>query len=201
LPEKVLNNEKTILTQVAQGNEAAFRELVYASKAKLSAFAYSITQSRELAEEVVQDALIKIWIGREALSSITNFQAYLFVITRNIAINALRAAVRQRIRHQKWMGEQEEEPAGNNQHELHDLLDEAVNSLPPQQNKAWTLSRRHGMKYAEIATDMGLSKETVKRHVSLANAAITRYIVTHPQALILVLCLPEGINQLFLTMH
>ncbi len=172
--------EKALLLRIAAGEEAAFRELVYANRKKLSAYTYKMTQSKELAEELVQDILMKIWVSREVLPSIHHFQTYLFVVTRNTCLNALRSAIRQRVKHTQWISEQ---PASveseNQQHYAYDLLEAAVNALPPQQKKVWMISRKEGMKQAAIASELGISKETVKRHIALANANIVQFINSH----------------------
>ena len=49
-----------------------------------------------------------------------------------------------------------------------DLIDEAVELLPPQQKKVYILSRRDGMKQQEIAKELNISLETVKKHMVLA---------------------------------
>ncbi len=61
------------------------------------------------------------------------------------------------------------------------LIDEAVSKLPPQQQKAWILSRREGLMYEEVATQMQLSRETVKRHIQLSVRFITNYVKQHAE--------------------
>lgn len=56
------------------------------------------------------------------------------------------------------------------------LIDKAVNQLPPQQQRAWRLSRQEGRKYEEIATEMNISRETVKSYIQLVNTAIVKYV-------------------------
>jgi hypothetical protein len=45
------------------------------------------------------------------------------------------------------------------------LLDQAIDHLPPQQQKVYCLSRHNRLKYDEIASQMGLSRETVKKYI------------------------------------
>jgi RNA polymerase sigma factor (sigma-70 family) len=50
--------------------------------------------------------------------------------------------------------------------------------LPPQQRQVFVLSRQKRMKYSEIASHMGISKETVKKYLQLA----TRSVISHIQS-------------------
>lgn len=78
-----LFDETEILLQVAAGNERAFTILFRRYSSKVYSFALKLTRSEELAEEVVQEVFIKIWLNREGLGEIQEFGAYLNRINRN----------------------------------------------------------------------------------------------------------------------
>jgi len=59
------------------------------------------------------------------------------------------------------------------------LIEEAVDRLSPQQQRVYLLSRRDGLKYEEIADQLQLSRNTVKRHMSLALHTIVSYVRLH----------------------
>jgi RNA polymerase sigma factor (sigma-70 family) len=177
----VENSEKLFLLQVAAGNEQAFRKLVSANKKKLTSFALNMTQSLETAEEVAQDVLLKVWMTRESLIKIENLQTWLFVITRNLSINAMKKALRQKNNLIEWQSQHETLEEGSSAQELLDIVDTAISVLPEQQQTAWLASRRNGLTYTEIAEMMGISKESVKRYISQANAAIMQYALEHKE--------------------
>lgn len=79
-----------LLKQIAAGDEHAFRVLYDHWQPKLSSFIFGITKSKEITDEIVQDAFLKIWMSRETLAEINNFKAYLFLICKNQSINALK---------------------------------------------------------------------------------------------------------------
>jgi RNA polymerase sigma-70 factor (ECF subfamily) len=56
------------------------------------------------------------------------------------------------------------------------LINSAVDQLPSQQRKVWLLSRKDGLTHPQIATAMGISRETVKKYIMHANQSITRFI-------------------------
>ncbi len=57
---------------------------------QLAAFVFTITHSRELTEEIIRDVFLKIWEDRNTASGLKNFTAYLFIVTRNHTLNAIR---------------------------------------------------------------------------------------------------------------
>jgi len=174
----VLNNEKVVLLQVAQGDEQAFRVLFGAYHQLLAAHVYRLTESMELAEEIVQDVFLKIWMSREALAEVHHFHAYLFVVSKHQALNALRKIARERSRQRTWANDTAVAEAAHvdDRTSFYNLIDEAIRQLPPQQQKVYLLSRHDHLKYREIAEQMGISPETVKKYMQLAIASISAYV-------------------------
>jgi RNA polymerase sigma-70 factor (ECF subfamily) len=173
------NNETHLLQRVANGDETAFSELYYSYHNTLGIYIYQLTQSRELSEEIVQDVFLKIWVGREALTEVNNFKAWLFVVSKNQALNALRALVKERVLQKNWTRDHQfsyakEEAAVND--DAYILLDQAINQLPEQQKKVFILSRYRRLKYKEIAKELNLSKETVKSYLAIAVSSITKFV-------------------------
>jgi RNA polymerase sigma-70 factor (ECF subfamily) len=80
------NEEKELLEKIAAGDHVAFTTLFDNYHHSLGAFVFSITKSKELAEEITLDVFLKIWMTREALAEVKNFKAYLFTVSRNAAI-------------------------------------------------------------------------------------------------------------------
>ncbi|RFZ90913.1 sigma-70 family RNA polymerase sigma factor [Mucilaginibacter conchicola] len=188
-----LSNEKELLSEVSRGNEHAFSALFSAYNRPLGIHIFRITESAELAEEVVQDVFMKIWLNREALASVENFKAYLFVISKNHALNCLRKLAKERINQISLEDNvvelipEEAAPAND----YYQLLDMAIDHLPPQQQKVYLLSRHNRLKYDEIAAQMGLSRETVKKYLQGATHSITLFVQRYGNisALIALACL------------
>ncbi len=180
------------LQAVSRGDEAAFRELFRQYADHLYAYIWQLTKSRELAEEVVQDIFLQIWISRETLAEVRNFRNYLFVIARNHALNAIKKMMRERKRAMEWELARGEEDVPPPQEPDLDIVEEAIRQLPSQQQKAWLLSRRGGKKYHEIAREMQLSRETVKKYIQYATQSIVRYVTSRISTL-LAICIFSSI--------
>lgn len=184
-----LHNERELLVLASQGDEAAFTQLFYAYHNKLGSYILQLTRSHETAEEIVQEVFIKIWTNRVSLATVEHFSAYLFVLSRNHAFNCLRQIAREEIRKRKaeenikkWY---EDENPLKTEEDYFPILDEAVEKLPVQQQTAYILSRRKRLKYEEVARQMHISRETVKKYLQLANRFIISYVRSHGDMLML----------------
>jgi len=170
-----LNDEKALLRQVAGGDERAFTRVFDHYHQRLGQHIYRIARSRSVAEEVVHDVFLKIWRNRELLPEIENFQVYLFVISKNAALNALRKVAAEQAKFTGLDDATESEPDQPEDYR-YALIDEAIDQLPPQQRQVYLLSRHERLSYNEIALQMGLSRETVKKYLQIATASIISYI-------------------------
>lgn len=170
-------NERDLLVQVSAGNEFAFSKLFDLYHQKLGTYIYRITDNAELAEEVVQDVFLKIWTSRKALEKVQNFNAYLFTISKNHALNCLRQQSKEWLLQKEWFVENTTLTKDFGTVQYYNLLDKAIDRLPKQQQKIYLLSRHERLKYAEIATKLNLSKETVKKYLKIANHSITSYLI------------------------
>lgn len=174
------HHDKDLLLKVAEGDEHAFRCLFIMHHQQLGVHIHRITNSMELAEEVVQDVFLKIWMARETLAQVEDFKAYLFVISKNHALNCLKKLAKEKVQAKKL----EESSLGlimdDQQDNLYyNLLDEAIDHLPSQQQKVYLLSRHNRLKYNEIADQLKLSRETVKKYLQIATTSITDYVRSH----------------------
>ncbi len=175
-----LYDEKALLLKVAEGDERAFCALFERYHGLLATHVMRITRSQELTEEIVQDVFLKIWMSREALAEIHDLRAYLYIVSKNHALNSLKKVARERVTlsDKDWelvegsfSASQSEEP------DHYDLIDAAIDRLPSRQQTVYLLSRHERKKYAEIADQLGLSRETVKKYLQLATESISAYIL------------------------
>jgi len=169
------------LVMVAAGNELAFKQLYFKYHQQLGTYIFRITNSMDLAEEIVQDVFLKIWMNREALSEVHNFKAYLFVISKNHTLNCLKKLSRERyhlnICEEKYMISLTADNGDSNIY--HNILDQAIDSLPPQQQRVYLLSRHQRLSYSEVANRMNISHESVKKYLRIANASIIAFVKTN----------------------
>jgi RNA polymerase sigma-70 factor (family 1) len=170
-----------ILLAIAQDDERAFNSLFVEYHQQLGHFVFSVTRSKELTEEIIQDVFVKLWENRQQLPAVKNFAAYLFIITRNHTLNAIRkqaqAKEKQAAIAEHYEGSTEKEPAPEDN--LYALLDSAVDQLPLQQKKVYLL-RQQGLKNADVAYRLDLSVNSVKKYQQWATQTIVKLIKAGP---------------------
>lgn len=181
------NCENELRLKIASGDQFAFRRLFTLYHQQLGNYIFQITDSRELAEEIVQDVFMKVWTLREGLGEVQNFKAYLFVLSKNQALNSLRKVAKERLLKVEWQDTFQDIPESIESSHYYKLLDKAIDLLPPQQQKVYLLSRHKRLKYLEISNEMNISLETVKKYLKIANSSITAYIREHIKSISLLL--------------
>ena len=170
-------SEKELLLKVAEGNEDSFRQLFSKYHQILGRYVYGMTDSMNMAEEIVHDVFFKIWINRKTLTGIHNFKAYLFVVSKNHTLNSLRKLSYERLSIINCEAVFKRERLYEEDSNIyHTLLDEAIDHSPLQQRKVYLLSRHERLRYAEVAIRLNISRETVKKYLQIATASITTYV-------------------------
>ncbi len=170
------DDEQMLVARVRAGDAEAFEGLFRAYYGPLASFAYSYTQSREMAEEIVQDVLLSVWEQRETWDVTQRVRAYLYAGVRNQALNRIRhqrvaERVESRLRAAAVDAESElaaalpPADAAMHEAELQDAIRRAVDALPARCRQAFVLNRQHGMSHAEIAELMGTTVRTVEAQV------------------------------------
>jgi RNA polymerase sigma-70 factor (family 1) len=173
----IINEENKLLHLIANGDEKAFGVVFKRYNDLLGSHIFRITNSHELAQEVVQDIFLKIWLNRTELIHIQNFKAYLYVLSKNHALNCLKRVAMERVIITNLSPKedlQQDEVAEENEKYL--LFDEAIDQLPPQQRKVYLMSRHERLRYAEIASRLNISTETVKKYLQIATESISSYV-------------------------
>lgn len=183
-------NGNELIIRVVQGDEIAFGQLFRQYKNKLYSFIFHLSGSATIAEDVLQDVFLKIWRDRDQLTGIDNFNAYLYRMAQNTAINVLRRQSREALLLNEMQrlapeGVQGDEPLAAK--EVRTALQQAINDLPPQQRKVYQLGQEHGLSYEQIAGSLGISTSTVRNHMVQALKAIREYIALHFPNLIIYL--------------
>ena len=164
-------NEKELLLQLANGSEKAFTAIFYHYRGKLYHYIFTITSSREMAEDTVHDVFLKIWNARQKLASIENMNAYLYRVCHNEVISGLRRMAKEtlilaELQQESMLFLTDVDPAS--QREIRASIQQAVNKLSPQQRKIFLLSRQDGLKHKQIAEQLGVSINTIKTHLGQA---------------------------------
>jgi hypothetical protein len=74
---KILYDEKELLIHASNGSEEAFSLIFHTYKNKLYGYLFRITESSEVAEDIVQEIFLKLWKDKSDLANIISFDSYL----------------------------------------------------------------------------------------------------------------------------
>jgi RNA polymerase sigma-70 factor (ECF subfamily) len=192
---KILFSDIMLLEQVALGNEKAFRQLFDQYWKRIYGIALALTKSPTIAEEMVQDIFLKLWINREGLVNIHTFGAYLVTVSRNHILNELRKKVREEpftehlLDHLKDISDDPEQSVIKKEREQ--LVNAAVETLPAQQKAVFQLSREGLLTQKEISNKLHISTNTVKVHMNKALKGIRLYVSRYSDRVVLITILQD----------
>lgn len=155
--------------------KVSFRNDVLPLKNQLFRLALRITLSREEAEDIVQDTMIKVWDKRYEWSNIVSIEAYSLRICRNLSLDRLK----KRDNQNDSLEEEQLDTVHTStpQDRLIDqdrlrVVKEIVDSLPEKQRSCMQLRDFEGKQYKEIADILGITEEQVKVNIFRARQAV-----------------------------
>jgi RNA polymerase sigma-70 factor (family 1) len=175
-----LHNEKSLFKQISAGDEQAFRSIFYLYKIPLFRVVIRLTKSKIIAEEIIQEIFLSLWVSREHLKSVNDPPSYIY----RCLFNHISSYLKKEANHERILeaaiggGQTSSDLTGQlvEEHETQRLIEQAVMLLPTQQNIVYRLSRQQGLSNNEIAEQLHVSQHTVKSHLSKAIWYIRSYL-------------------------
>ncbi len=166
-------NERAQLRLIAAGDERAFSEYVRLKARYFYAVVYRITLSRATAEDVVQNAFMKLWEKRETLDVVNgNLSAWLYRVVFNLAVDDKRRL--------KFAEVPENITSGDDVHENLAVKEESaalhkgLAGLPPRQRAAIALVYYDEMPQKEAAEVMGINLKALESLLSRGKEALRK---------------------------
>ncbi|MFL6584111.1 MAG: RNA polymerase sigma factor [Chthoniobacterales bacterium] len=155
------------------GDRDAFETMIRAMSRPLFAIAYGILQTREEAEDAVQDTFIKAWKSRWRVRDPQKFPAWLATIARHRAHDILRR------RRTVPLADLEGHaplcpPFENAERERHAQVHSALATLPELHRSAVALRYLEDMDYATIERTLGLTNGALRGILGRALGALRK---------------------------
>ncbi len=165
-----LSDEKKYILSLQQGSEVAFEVLYRRYQSKLFIYCFGFVKSRDIADDLVQDIFLKIWLKRSLLNPTHSFGAFLFKIAKNAILDYFRhqsaeSSFFESFYHRvELLHHQSEEDIIYA--DLKKIAEAVIEKLPEQRQKIFKMSREEGMSYDEIAQTLSISPNTVKEQIA-----------------------------------
>lgn len=164
--------EDETVKRLKNGDEEALDEVLKLYWSTLLRYAQRILPDGDQAEDVVQEAFVKLWDRRGTWRLKRSLRPVLFRIVRNAALNEKRRTTTFNDWAERFPGsEKDPDPSPLEEAEGSDMraiVREAVDSLPERRREIFLLVRFHHLSYRETAETLGIQPQVVANQVSRA---------------------------------
>ena len=174
-----LTDEELIL-RVQDGEVQAFDILVNRFKNKLYSYLYRLLSNESLAEEYTQETFVKAYINADKYRTVARFSTWLYTIATNLVRNRIRNIKRRPttvslwgVDHNgedgKWIDLKDDSQRPDDEMErrnLNELIQRAIDKIPPKYRPSFVLREINGLTYEEIAASTGLKLGTVRSRIN-----------------------------------
>ncbi len=165
-------NEKYLISGLSSQNKVVFDFIFNYYYSGLCAYARRWVTAPDVAEDLVQDFFVRLWMYSSKLEITSSLKSYLFTSVKNSAVNHLKhVKVQERYGNQMIQASLNEEYPGNwefTESELTELIEKGMEKLSPRCREIFMLSRFEGKDNGKIAEMLGISKRTVELQISNA---------------------------------
>ncbi|WP_299550584.1 RNA polymerase sigma-70 factor [Seonamhaeicola sp.] len=164
-----LNSDKHLIDRLKVDDKKAFDYIYNTYYDSLCLYIFSFSNNDTIAEDIVQEVLLKLWERRRKLNIHTSLKAYLYKSVYYLYISHYRLKMK--------TNNQLEELRLNVVNDIIEKDDDfieqkliklrtAIEALPPKRKEVFLLSKIQGYKYREIAEALDISVNTVEVHIS-----------------------------------
>jgi RNA polymerase sigma-70 factor (family 1) len=163
LPKKHYTEEERLL-HWQNGEAEGFAYFFTQYKAALVVFASGMVKASDVAEDIVQESLLKLWQKKPLLENATALKSYFYRTVYNACLNYLKEEGRRKEIRKIIQPETEDASffAGMVRAEALRHLYSSIKELPPQCAKIVQLYYDEGKDYKAIADELDLSINTVR---------------------------------------
>ena len=177
-----------IWSEVKIGSEKAFYVLYTSLFQQLIRYVFHIVKEIFIAEDIVQEAFIKLWENKESINITGSVKDYVYKMVHNLSINKLehlstaKNAVNRTVSEEEWLFVRDTYQVDDyiieqiEKEETEKLIRQAIDTLPAKCKEVFMLSRFENLSNEEIAEKMDISINTVRAHIYHALDVIRKEI-------------------------
>jgi RNA polymerase sigma-70 factor, ECF subfamily len=165
--------EAALMRRVAEGDRGAFAAIIETHQERVWAVAYRFTQRRDDADDISQEAFIRLWNAAPRWEPAARLSTWLYRVVTNLCLDYRRKQAHAPVA----LTAETVEPAAPKVAEMESKetvarVQRAVAALPERQRVAVILHRYEGMSYREMAQATGWGEAAIESLLSRAYAAL-----------------------------
>lgn len=184
-----MEEERTIVQRAAQGDEAAFEQLVVRYQRQVYNLALRMCGNADDAFDLAQEAFLNAWRGLPSFQFDAAFSTWLYRLTSNVCISFLRARKRRMAVSAVFLdedGEEQELPVPDPapvpeerviRREEHEQIEAALSELEVEYREALCMCVFGGQSYQQIAEALGIKEGTVKSRIFRAREKLRKKLL------------------------
>lgn len=174
-----VTDEKKLLVKLRDGDQCAFEQIYHLYSKRILINILKWIKDGDDAQEILQDVFIRIWNNRQNIDPDKPFASYLFSVAQNLVRDFFRKADLDR-KMQATLILQSTELYDHIESdvffkETNALLQKAIDALPLQRKRIYTLCKMEGKSYNEVADIMGITVSTVDNQLVKATQSVRAY--------------------------
>lgn len=173
--------DNELIDRIRGGDPAALQSLLQTYWAPLVRYARRMLPVPDDAQDMVQEAFVRLWARRARWKVEGSVRALLFTLTRHAVLDELRRRERRGRAAKAFQGPGSSPLPSDDvaTRELEAAAAAAVATLPPKRQEVFRLVREAGLSYAEVAEVMDISPQTVANQMSLALSDLRQALRHH----------------------
>ncbi len=168
------NGEMILVERAKKGDMKAFERLMKTTSSKIYNLGYRLLRNREDAADVMQETYMSAYENLPRFRGNSSFSTWLYRIATNFALMKMRKEKGKKVSsselqeasgdlYEKALPDWSESPVDHlKNQELKEVLDKAIDSLPPKYRSVFVLHDIEGLGIAEVAGILSISEPAVK---------------------------------------
>lgn len=165
-------SDTELLGLLKSGDRLAYTEIYNRYKLVLHTHAYKWMRDREEAMDIIHELFTVLWDRRESIQFSSSLSGYLYISLRNKIFNRVS---KKKFEAQYIDSLQEFIQKGHcitdhriREKQLSELIEKQISALPAKMRQVFELSRKSNLSHKEIAEQLQLSEQTVRKHIQHA---------------------------------
>jgi len=182
-------NTTFLLHQLQQGSERAFSKIYDHFSRSIYRHVLKLVSDEDIAEEILQEVFLTVWIKRDKIDPAQPFWAYLYKVAKWLIFAHYRKIAQDKRLLEHLIITSIDKVTNAEEvlidHETHALLVKAIEHLPPQRKQVFKLCKLDGKSYQEVADLLGISTSTISNQIVAANKSVKEFFLLNADLAIL----------------